>query len=139
MIRIGTSLVVGVLLIIFTGCNDHYRTVQGGWSVIELRAAPYQMLNNGFVLKKDKTCILPLLSLKDRHTSREVGTWEYIRKRSISYIAIETDHPVFDRTFEVVNISRYQDTISYGYILRMTLVADSIKMVCERADHNPNP
>lgn len=93
----------------------------------------WNLYSNGFDLKKDNTCILPISDFSHRHTDKETGTWRAFKKNNKSFIEINTTNDIFNRTFEVKKLRKVQDTVSWGYLMKMTLIADSLKLDCTKA------
>jgi len=123
-----------VLLIACEGLEDK---VEGGWVIDRAyyndEPVIWDLYTNGFDLREDNTCVLPISDWAPRDTHKETGSWEAFKGKGKSYIEISTPNTLFNRTFEVQNLRKVQDMVSRGYLMKMTLVADSLKMDCTKA------
>lgn len=125
------------LILFISSCNELENQIQGEWVVDKAyyneKPLVWNLYTNGFDLKEDNTCFLPVSESSHRHTEKETGTWSIIHKTGKTYIQISTTNELFNRTFKVVNLEKVRDTVSWGFLLKMTLTADSLKMDCTKA------
>jgi hypothetical protein len=119
-------------IVLTSACDDYKKKIQGDWAIDELEAS-FSIKTNGLNLRKDKTCELPMVNISDRHTDKEIGTWQVFQKEGKSYLQIKTSNTFFNRTYEVTNLHKVQDTVSWGFLLKMTLISDNLKMHCTKA------
>ena len=123
--------------IFIVSCNRVEKEVQGGWVIDQAyyydEPVIWDLYGNGMSLRKDKTCHLPAISeFHERTPEEETGTWKVFKKDNISYLEIKTHNWIFNRTFEIQNLRKVQDSISWGYLMKMTLMSDSLKLDCTR-------
>jgi len=131
-----------ILLLIFialVSCNKVESALQGGWLIEKVyynnKPVIYDLYSNSFDLKKDNTCWLPSSAMNENQAGVETGTWESYSIDTISYLKIKSVNKIFNRTFRVLNFRKEMDNKKYGYLLKMTLVADSLKMICEKVPY----
>ncbi len=130
-------LIFTIIIFTLASCNELEKKVQGGWVVDQAyyhdEPVLWDLYSNGIGLNKDNKCNLPISDWADRHTDREKGTWKVSKKNGTPYLKINTTNKIFNRTFEIHNLRKVQDTVSWGYLMKMTLTADSIKLDCTKA------
>lgn len=129
-------------LIIFTyfivSCNDIEKQIQGSWVVDQAyyddEPVLWDLYTNSFDLKDNNICDLPPINRFSERSSEEViGTWVTFKENGKSYIKINSTNSIFNRTFQIHNLRKVQDTVSWGYLLKMTISSDSLKMDCTKA------
>src|SRR4051812_35330734 len=108
-----------LILSITFSCNKLENKVIGSWS-IEMLEGNYDILTNGLNLKKDHTVILPMTDVSEPNTEMETGTWKVYHKGDKEFLEINTPNFKFNREYEVKNYRRVLDTISYGYLIKVT-------------------
>lgn len=133
-----SNLVILFVLILLVSCNPLENKLQGGWVVDQAyyndEPVRWDLYSNGFDLKEDNTCILPPINTRlNRSLEEERGTWEAFEKDTTTYLIIETENWLFNRTFVVRNLRKTQDSVSRGNLMKMTLIVDSLKMDCTKA------
>lgn len=132
-----THLSLLTFLLILSGCNELEEKLIGSWVVDQAyyhdEPVMWDLYSNGFSLNENHTATLPISNWEDRHTDKEKGTWKAFKENGAAYLKIDTKNPIFGRTFEIQDLRRVQDSISLGYLMKMTLVSDSLKMVCTKA------
>lgn len=113
-------------------CNSLEKKLAGGWVVDQAyyndEAVQWDLYSNGVGLNPDNTSHLPIVNWEDRHTEKETGIWTAFEENGISYLRIETENQIFNRTFVVNDLKKVQDPVSFGYLMKMTLSSDSLKM-----------
>lgn len=113
-------------------CNPLEKKLEGGWVVDQAyyhdEPVLWDLYSNGVGLKPDNTCHLPIVNWDDRHSEKEKGIWTAFKDNGKTYLKIETENKVFNRTFEIHDLRKVQDKVSFGYLMKMTLAADSLKM-----------
>lgn len=130
-------LIIVALICIFTACDKRESIVQGDWVVDQAyyNNVPviWDLYSNGFNLKRNGTCYLPISDYSHRDTERQAGLWELINKNNRVYLQINTTNFIFNRTFAIHNLRKVQDTVSWGYLMKMTLISDSLRLDCTKA------
>jgi len=123
-------------IFLFTACDDIENQLRGTWVIdkayINNNPVIWDLIGNAIGLDKDMTCNLPIIYVDDRHTIKETGTWEIIDKNKVKYLQIKTTNSFFNRTFEISNLRKIQDPVSLGYLMKMTLITDSLRLDCTR-------
>jgi hypothetical protein len=114
-------------------CNTIEKKIQGDWAIEDIKA-PFVLLTNGLNLKKDHSCELPMVNVSERHTNKEIGEWRIFEKNKKSYLQIISENEYFNDIYEISNINRVQDTVSFGFLIKMTLTSDKTTMRCARAE-----
>lgn len=127
-----------LILLTLTACNTLEKEIQGGWVVDQAyynnEPLIWNMYGNGVNFKQDNTCILPAINdLQTRTKEEREGKWDVSKKDDKSYLKITTSNEVFNRTFEIHNLRKVQDSVSWGHLMKMTLIADSLKLECTKA------
>lgn len=126
------------LTVVVFACNPLEKKIEGGWVVDQAyyhdEPVLWNLYGNGLGLNKDYTCNLPLVNEREVRTPEEVkGTWKVFEENGKTYLEINTENWIFSREFEVTNLRKVQDSVSFGYLMKMTLKADSLKMDCTKA------
>ena len=119
-------------------CNSLEEKLEGGWVVDQAyyhdEPVRWDLYTNAFDLNEDYTCELPPINRRSERTLEEQrGTWETFQKNDSTYLQIKTENRIFDRTFRVQNLRKVRESVSWGYLIKMTLIADSLKMDCTKA------
>ncbi len=124
-----------MFLIGIISCNSRDNEVVGSWVIDSLNYSNKEELlySNGFNLKNDHTCDLPIWDWTDRHSPMEKGKWEVYDSNDKTYLKITSLNRLFNRNFEITNLSKVRDSASMGYLLKMTLIADSLKIDCTKS------
>jgi hypothetical protein len=126
-------------LISLLACNKLKSTLQGDWLIEKVyynnKPVIYDLYSNGFNLNKDHTCWLPMSAVNENQPDVEKGSWETYTKDTVSYLKIQTVNKVFNRTFRVLNFRKELDYKKYGYLLKMTLIADSLRIECAKVPY----
>lgn len=132
MIRKKISVIL--FLVVLISCNSLDKKIIGNWVVDKAywhaEPALWNLYSNGFTLKGDHTCELPIWDWEDRHSNKQKGTWKVFTQNDSIYLQINTENELFNRTFQVQNLRKERDPESWGYLTKMTLAADSLKMEC---------
>jgi len=123
--------------VILFGCNSLKEQLAGGWVVDQAyyhdEPVRWGFYSNGISLNDDQTCQLPIDNWDDRHSSREKGTWDAFRKNGNFYIKINSENEVLNNTFLIQDLRKIKDPVSLGYLLKMSLSVDSLRMDCTKA------
>ncbi len=131
-----TSAII-FLVLLFSSCNELEKKIEGYWVIdnacINNTPVLWNYYSNGFELKSDKTCFLPINDFSYRNSDKETGKWSAYEEKDKSYLKIETTNEIFNRNFEIKNIRIIRDSISWGNLLKMTLISDSLKLDCTKA------
>lgn len=132
-----TSFILFCVLL-FTSCNELEKKVQGGWVIDQAyyhnEPVRWDLYNNSLSLNKDNSCDLPPISgFRERKPEEMIGTWQAYTQNDTSYLQINSENWIFDRTFKINNFRKVRDSVSWGYIMKMTLTADSLKLDCTKA------
>ena len=110
----------------------------GAWTIDRAyynnKPVAYDLLSNGIDFNKDYTCELPI-AIADTNSNKEKGTYEIIDSIDKSFVRIKTANKIFQRTFEIRNISKELDNAGYGYLTKITLVADTLKLECSKVPY----
>lgn len=118
-------------------CNPLEKKLEGGWVVDQAyyhnEPVLWDLYSNGFDLKPDHSCHLPIDNWDDRNTVKQTGIWTAFEEKGKIYLRIKTENRIFNREFEVTNLRKVQDTVSFGYLMKITIQADSLKMDCTKA------
>ncbi|WP_439484243.1 hypothetical protein [Cyclobacterium plantarum] len=118
-------------------CNSLENKLEGGWVVDQAyyhdEPVLWDLYSNGFDLRSDHSCHLPIYNWDDRNTVKQTGIWTAFEEKGKMYLRIKTENRIFNREFEVTNLRKVQDTVSFGYLMKMTIQADSLKMDCTKA------
>lgn len=119
-------------------CNPLERKLEGTWAIDQAyyndESVDWDLYTNALGINKNKTCDLPPIHPKsERIANEDKGVWTAFEENGKTYLKIETENWIFNRVFEVHNLSKVQDPISLGYLMKMTLSADSLKLDCTRA------
>ncbi len=126
-----------LVFIILVSCNPLENKLEGSWAVDQAyyndEPVIWDLYSNVIILHENNTCDLPMIDWEDRHTSKEKGTWNVYKKEGKPYLNINTPNKIFNRTFEIYNLREVRDSVSWGYLMKMTLAADSLKMDCTKA------
>ncbi len=114
-------------------CNGLEKKVQGCWVIDQAyyNGEPiiWDLYGNGLGLEKDKKCNLPLIT---GNNDEGTGTWRVFKKGKVSYLEIKPNNNwIFNRTFEIQNLKLVGNDRT-GYLMKMTLVSDSLKLDCTR-------
>ena len=131
-----TFIIIGVLV---TSCKDNIENeLSGSWVVEQAyyndEVVQWDLYTNAIQLNKDKTCDLPPIHSREERTLNEgKGIWEALEKQGNSYLQIKTENWIFNRTFEIHNLRKVRDNKSFGFLMKMTLTADSLKLDCTKA------
>jgi hypothetical protein len=130
--------IITLLSVSFYSCQSNLeKQLKGGWVVDSAfynnNPVVWDLYSNGFDLNSDFSCELPIGDRNDRHSDKETGTWLTFSKNGIKVLSIETSNKIFNRTFEITRLTRIRDKESYGYLLKMTLESDSLKLDCTKA------
>lgn len=133
-----TNLIILFACLFLISCNTLEDKLEGGWVVDQAyyhdEPVRWDLYGNGLGLREDNTCKLPPINMRSKRTpEEEKGTWKAFEENGKTYLQINTENWIFDRTFEVINLRKVQDTVSFGYLMKMTLTADSLKMDCTKA------
>ncbi len=122
-------------LLLISGCDNKIIdqiTVTSGWVIYEFDAN-FQIQTPGLSFEKDHTCHLPMVEDNDYIEKKTQGRWELIKKDTKKYIKITTSNPNFNNIeFEIQSIETIQDPETLGYLGKMVLESDSIKITCYR-------
>jgi hypothetical protein len=135
------KLILLLLLASLTSCNKLESNLRGGWEIEKVyyhnKPVIYDLYTNRLDFNKDHTCRLPVTAsaLDENKLGGEKGSWEAYTKDNISYLKIKSENKIFNRTFRVLNFRKELDNIQYGYLLKMTLIADSLKMECAKVPY----
>ena len=123
--------------ILCAACNSLEEKLEGTWAIDQAyyhnEPVTWDLYSNAIGLKENNACSLPIGDWIDRHTDKENGIWKAFKKNGKAYLQINTENRIFDRTFEVHNLKKVRDSVSWGYLMKMTLIADSLKMDCTKA------
>jgi hypothetical protein len=126
-----------ILLIIgstfLTSCNDMEEKVIGHWVIKEFDGS-HPILTSGLGIKENYTCVLPLTNVNDRHTNKENGKWEVIKKGEDNYLNITTDNELFNDSYRIKVWERVLDENSQAYGIRMILESDRTTIVLTKSD-----
>jgi hypothetical protein len=126
-----------LFLIGILSCDSLDNEIAGSWVIDNLNYsnidADGNLYSNGFNLRDDHTCDLPIWNWSDRHSPVEKGKWKVYHENDKTYLEISSINSLFNRNFEITNLSKVLDSASFGYLLKMTLVADSLRMECTRS------
>lgn len=130
-------LIILCVFLLITACNPLKEKLQGGWVIDQAyyHEVPvmWDLYSNALTLRPDNTCHLPIDDWAYRHTEKEQGIWKVLQQSDSSYLRIETENRIFDRTFQILDLRKVKDMESGGFLMKMTLAADSLKMDCTRA------
>jgi hypothetical protein len=125
------------IVLILVSCDSIYKRIPGFWVVDQAyyngKPITWDLYTNGFALKEDNTCILPIGDLNHRGTNKQNGTWQLKDEGNTKYLKIITTNDLFNRTFEITKINKVHDPISLGFFLKMTLRSDSLTLNCSSA------
>ena len=126
-----------LFLLVFCACNKIEEKLIGGWLIEKVyynnKPVIYDLYTNSFDLNKDGSCSnLPISSTNESQPNVEEGTWKSYIGNDESYLQIKTKNIVFNRKFKILDFRKEQDYKKQGYLLKMTLVADRIKMICSK-------
>jgi hypothetical protein len=126
-----------LLIFLLLSCNNIKKDLEGGWIInqayINNKPVIWDFYNNCIDLKKDKTCELPPInSFINRNQNECVGYWDVKEKDNSFYLVIKTNNVFFNRTFEVSEIIKVTDSVSFGNLMKMSLISDSIKLDCSK-------
>ena len=128
-----------LILIVFslTACNKLEKQIEGDWAIdqayINDEPVIWDLFHNGLFLEKDKTCKLPIIDYTYRGSNQEKGTWTVFKENGGRYLQISSENTLFSRVFEVQDLYEVMDERSWGYLLKMTLVSDTLKFDCTKA------
>ena len=131
------TIFIFLIVILFSGCNGLKEKLIGGWLIEKVyynnKPVIYDLYSNGFDLNKDNSCSnLPISSVNESQPDLENGTWESYLQNGESYLQIRTKNKIFNRKFKILGFRKELDYKLHGYLLKMTLVADSMKMICAK-------
>ena len=130
-------LTISCIFLITSACNPLKEKLQGGWVVDQAyyhnQPVRWDLYSNGFSLNEDLNCELPIVEWSDRNTENEKGTWKAYQKNDSIYLDINTENRIFNRTFNVISMKKVRDPESGGFLMKMTLSSDSLKMDCTKA------
>lgn len=128
-------LSISFIYLFIYGCTSYKNQVVGNWHINDVyyhnEPVVYDLPGNYFNLLDNNVCRLPT-QYNEQNTAKEHGQWTYYKKDGISYLNVVTENELFNRTYTIINLEKKQDMESYGYYYEMTLVADSLKMICWR-------
>jgi len=136
--NVGLGLVFVLMGIYLSSCrNELDKKIEGVWVIDQAyyhdNAVVWNLYSNGLILKNDYSCDLPISNANDRNTEKENGIWSISEKDGNKCLVIETSNELFCRTYRIDKLERVQDKVSLGLLLKMTLVADSLKLDCTKA------
>jgi len=116
--------------------------IEGNWYVEQAyyydEPVIWDLYFASFELNSDNTCDLPpihqndSLGLNERH-----GIWDLLKIDESYFIHIKTDNWLFNRKFQIVNMRVVQDSVSYGYFLKMSILSDSLRIDCKKIIDHP--
>jgi hypothetical protein len=126
-----------LVIILFCSCNRLEKKLSGGWLIERVyynnRPVKYDLYTNSFDLNKDNTCSnLPISPVNENQAGVESGTWKSYIIKGESYLQINTKNQIFNRKFRIIDFREESDYKKYGYLLKMTIVADSVKIICAK-------
>jgi len=119
-------------------CNKLENTLQGGWNIEKVyyhnKPVVYDLYTTRFDLSSNNTCELPISisSLDENKLDGEKGLWKAYTSNNVSYLQIQTKNKIFCRKFRILNIREEPAYLNKGELLKMTLIADSIKIKCAK-------
>ncbi len=126
--------IVGFLL---AACNNLNSKLEGHWVVSQAyyhnKPVMWDLYGNGFSLKDDKVCSLPTGAYAKEDKTMNKGEWILLKENKKIFLKITTSNFLFNRTFEIKNLRTEIDEISKGYLLKMILESDSLKLDCVKA------
>jgi hypothetical protein len=131
-----------LILIVFAGCENLDDKIEGFWSVEQAYyhniPAIWNLPYNAFELNSDKTGLFPHMAIDYSDDIREdAGKWKIKRSDGDYFLQIETTNWLFNRNFQIVNLRVEQDSIGFGYFLKMSLLADSLRIDCKKIITHP--
>ena len=129
--------IVFVIILVFTACGKLERQMHGNWIVTQAyyhnEPVIWDLYHHCMDLREDNKCDLPPINdFKNRTEEEQIGVWRLVNKDNKAYLQIETENWIFNRTFEIHNLRKVQDTVNWGYLMKMTLTSDSLKLDCTR-------
>lgn len=121
----------------FFGCDNLEDKIEGFWTVdqIYFSNAPvaWTLPYNAFELNKDNIAVLPHQPVDfSDFIIEDIGKWELNQVKGIYFLRIETANRLFNRNFQVSNFRIEQDSVSFGYFIKMSLLSDSLKIDCKK-------
>jgi len=133
-----TNLIILLACLFLISCNQLENKLEGTWAIDQAyyhdEPVRWDLYTNALGLNENNTCNLPPINSRPKRTpNEEKGTWQAFEEKDKAYLEIDTENRIFDRTFEVHNLRKVQDSVSLGYLMKMTLVADSLKLDCTKA------
>ena len=133
---------LSLILIAFIGCERFDDKIEGFWSVEQAYyhnvPAVWNLPYNAFELNSDKTALFPHMAIDYSDDIREdTGRWEIQRIGGVNFLEIETNNWLFNRNFQIVNLRVEQDSIGFGYFLKMSIQADSLRIDCKKIITHP--
>lgn len=137
MINIRKFFKIVLLILTFLSCNNIEKKVQGHWTIEKMTKGKIDLLQvlyaNGFGLKEDHSCTLPIDNLNDRYSRKETGEWIVFEKSGKEYLQIISENKNFHGTYLITNSEIITDSISLGKLVKISLVSDSITIHCIKA------
>lgn len=123
------------LFLFICGCESRKTQIMGYWHINEVfyhnELVIYDLPASFFSLNKDYTCELPT-RYEERNSNKNIGSWSVYTKDKVTYLNVDSENALFNRTYKLESFGKIQDKETKGYLLEMVLVSDSLKMVCWR-------
>lgn len=131
-------IILSALTILLCSCHNLDEKIKGGWVVDQAyynnKVVIWDLYTNSLNLKDNNNCELPPINrLSERSPDETIGKWKLYKENGKLYLQINTTNKIFNRTFEIQKLRKEKDTISWGDLLKMTILSDSLKMECTKA------
>lgn len=120
----------------FISCErGNHKKIIGAWVIDQAyynnEPVIWDLYHNSIDLNGNHTCELPPIS--SRNPGEEFGQWELSNDNDYDYLKINTENRIFNRTFKIHDLREVKDSVSWGFLMKMTLTADSLKLDCTKA------
>jgi len=128
-----------IISTIFFSCNEEEKGIMGYWS-IEKYEADFEIRVNGFYLFDDYTCSLPVLSMEDRNTDKEKGTWSTSKESGSFLLHIQSTNTPLAGSYKVLNYREIEDPNTGGVLYKVDFVKGNLIMYCVKnsiSTHRP--
>ncbi|MBL7936169.1 MAG: hypothetical protein JNM51_10235 [Bacteroidia bacterium] len=139
--KIVKNLIFILVLISIASCESKVeKDIIGTWIIDDIyfynKPIRDSLLANAFVLKKDKTCELPIIDIKDNHTIKEKGEWSVSEKKGKYSLTIRSTNNLFNGIYNIDTIAKIKDA-SNGIIFKLKISNNQLEIFCSKIGFVP--
>jgi hypothetical protein len=125
-----------IVTCILDSCIKVEEDISGYWVVEEayINKKPFiwEFMDNSIILNSDSTCQIPFKEDDFFNNEFRTGKWKFYEVDGKMFLQIISKNDFFGRKFQIRNL-RNENEVSYGYYKKMTLVDDSLEILCVKA------